>query len=70
MDGQTLILTREDIAALMMPGDYMDAVAMGFIAGATGAALSPPPLHLAAQNGGRFHAKAASLHHQGRWYAA
>lgn len=56
----TLVLTRADIAALMTPADYLDAVARGFAALAQGRALAPPPLHVPLIDGG-CHAKAARL---------
>ena len=55
----TRVLTRGDVAALMSPQDYLDAVRDGFAALAQGRAVAPEPLHVAAAHGG-FHAKAAS----------
>ena len=55
----TRVLTRGDVAALMSPQDYLDAVRDGFAALAQGRAVAPDPLHVAAAHGG-FHAKAAS----------
>jgi len=54
----TQILTRDDLAALMRPGDYLQAVAAGFRALGEGEAMSPAPLHLAFPHGG-LHAKGA-----------
>lgn len=56
----TLLLTRREIAALMTPQDYLEAVAQGFAAATAGRAESPAPLHVALAHGG-FHAKAAVL---------
>lgn len=64
----TLLLSRAEIAALMRPSDYLEAVEAGFRAGSEGRATAPPPLALAGE-GGAFHAKAALLR-QGRTYAA
>jgi ornithine cyclodeaminase/alanine dehydrogenase-like protein (mu-crystallin family) len=56
----TLIITRRDIQRTMRPSDFLDAVELGFRAGAMGKAYSPHPLHLPADHGG-FHAKGASM---------
>lgn len=56
----TLLLSGADLAELMRPADYLDAVAQGFRAAREGRAFSPAPLHLPAA-GGAFHAKAACL---------
>jgi alanine dehydrogenase len=56
----TLLLTRADIAALMSPAAYLDAVEIGFRASATGKAQAPTPLSLPVPGGG-FHGKAASI---------
>lgn len=64
----TLLLSRPEVAELMRPEDYLEAVAAGFRAGEEGRATAPPPLALAGE-GGAFHAKAALLR-QGRTYAA
>ncbi|MBS0297273.1 MAG: ornithine cyclodeaminase family protein [Proteobacteria bacterium] len=60
MDDQTstLILTRDDLAALMRPADYLQAVEAGFRALGVGEAVSPAPLHLPFPHGG-LHAKGA-----------
>lgn len=57
---EALIITRRDIARAMTPRDYLDAVEKAFVAGATGNAYSPHPMHLPASRGG-FHAKGASI---------
>ncbi|HYE28568.1 MAG TPA: ornithine cyclodeaminase family protein [Allosphingosinicella sp.] len=56
----TLLLSRADIAALMRPADYLDAVEAGLRSAEQGLAMAPPPLSLAG-DGGKFHAKGASL---------
>ena len=55
-----LILSRRDIAALMRPRDYLEAVEAGFLAAATGRADTPAPMHMTAE-GGAFHAKGSAL---------
>ena len=55
-----LIITRQDIARVMSPADYLDAVDQAFRAAAYGNAFSPAPLHLPMARGG-FHAKGASI---------
>ena len=55
-----LILSRGDIAALMTPADYLEAVEEGFRALHAGKAEVPPPWHVAGDGGG-FHGKGASL---------
>jgi ornithine cyclodeaminase/alanine dehydrogenase-like protein (mu-crystallin family) len=57
---QTILLTRADVAGLMDPAAYLDAVEAGFRAGATGRAQAPTPLSLPVPGGG-FHGKAASI---------
>lgn len=65
----TLVLTRADIVELMRLGDYRAAAVDAFKAMAEGRALSPPPLHIAADGGG-FHAKGAHLRtHHGDYVA-
>lgn len=56
----TLLLSRSDIAGLMRPADYLEAVEAGFRAGEEGRAAAPAPLALAGDSGA-FHAKGASL---------
>lgn len=56
----TLLLSGDELASLLQPGDYLTAVEQGFRALGEGRAFSPPPLHLPCVEGG-FHAKAASL---------
>lgn len=55
-----LVLGRTDIAALLLPSDYLAAVEMAFQAEADGRTCAPAPLHIPAAGGG-FHAKGASL---------
>ena len=55
-----LILSRGEVARLMSPADYLEAVEAGFRALSEGAAEVPPPWHLAGDGGG-FHGKGASL---------
>lgn len=57
---EVLIITRHDIARLMAPTDYLDAVDQAFRAAAAGKASSPQPMHLPMTRGG-FHAKGASI---------
>lgn len=64
----TLLLSRADIAGLMRPSDYLDAVETGFRAGQSGSATAPAPMALAGEGGG-FHAKGAGLR-AGRHYVA
>jgi alanine dehydrogenase len=53
-----LLLTRHEIAALMVPQDYLAAVEAGFRCYAHGNAGVPVPMHIAVPNG-VFHAKGA-----------
>ncbi|HMI41298.1 MAG TPA: ornithine cyclodeaminase family protein [Sphingomicrobium sp.] len=62
------LLSQGDIAKLMRPSDYLEAVEAGFRAAKAGRADSPPPMHIHGQ-GGAFHAKGAS-YDNGRAYAA
>jgi alanine dehydrogenase len=55
-----IILSRRDVAELMAPADYFDAVEAGFRALHEGRAELPPPWHFAG-DGGAFHGKGASL---------
>jgi len=55
-----IVLSREDLTALMPFGDYVDAVADAFRMHAEGRAVAPPPMHIPAAGGG-FHVKAGSL---------
>lgn len=59
--GSALFLSRRDIRTLMELNDYLGAVAHAFRAAKEGYALSPPPMHVPAKDGG-FHAKGALLH--------
>ncbi len=54
------ILSRSDVATLMTPADYLEAVDAGFRALQDGSAQVPPPWHIAVDDGG-FHGKGASL---------
>jgi len=56
----TLILTKRDIAELMSPTEYLEAVETAFRLLHQGAAHAPPPLHLHG-HGGALHAKGATL---------
>ena len=56
----TLLLTRDDIATLLTPADYLAAVEHAFHLSAQKLVRSPPPMHIAGL-GGAFHAKGASL---------
>lgn len=53
-----LLLTRREIAALMVPEDYLAAVEEGFRCSVEGCAHGPMPMHIAVSNG-VFHAKGA-----------
>src|SRR6185436_11708021 len=55
-----IVLSREDLTALMPFGDYVDAVADAFRMHAEGRSVAPPPMHIPADGGG-FHVKAGSL---------
>lgn len=55
-----LLLNRADVAGLMTPADYLDAVESAFRLSKQGRAPSPPPMHIAGVAGG-FHAKGAAL---------
>jgi ornithine cyclodeaminase/alanine dehydrogenase-like protein (mu-crystallin family) len=68
MTTPVLLLTRRDIARLMMPRDTLEAVEQGFAAVGAGRAQVPAPLHVAAEHGG-FHAKAAAYHAGRSWVA-
>jgi alanine dehydrogenase len=65
----TRVLTRSEVAALMAPRDYLDAVDSGFAALGEGRAQSPAPLHVKVAHGG-FHAKAASVDAASRSFVA
>lgn len=56
----TLILTRNDVAALMTPSAWLEAVETGFRAAAQDRASAPPPMAIEGI-GGKFHAKGAGL---------
>jgi alanine dehydrogenase len=55
-----LILSRGDVAALMAPADWLEAVETGFLASAEGKASAPPPMAIESESGA-FHAKGAVL---------
>jgi ornithine cyclodeaminase/alanine dehydrogenase-like protein (mu-crystallin family) len=57
---QVVILARSEVAALMTPADYLEAVEAGFRALHDGMAHAPPPWHIEGDGGG-FHGKGASL---------
>ena len=57
----TLILTRREIAALMTPAHYRQAVEAGFRAAAEARGSAPAPMHISAPDGGGFHVKAAGF---------
>jgi alanine dehydrogenase len=63
-----LLLTRRDIATLMVPRSTLQAVEDGFAALATGRADAPAPLRINAEGGG-FHAKAAAYRAARHWVA-
>jgi ornithine cyclodeaminase/alanine dehydrogenase-like protein (mu-crystallin family) len=56
----TLLLTRAEIARLMTPGDYLDAVEASFRLSSQGLVHAPLPIELDGV-GGAFHAKAAVM---------
>src|SRR5687767_4019410 len=60
MDTPLIILSRQDLTALMRFGDYVEAVADAFRMHAEGRAILPVPMHIPADGGG-FHVKAGSL---------
>ncbi|MEO8453373.1 MAG: ornithine cyclodeaminase family protein, partial [Gemmatimonadota bacterium] len=65
--GQTLLLTRADVAELFTLEEYTDAVEAAFKAYAEGQALAPGLLHVDA-TGGEFHIKAGGLAVGGHTY--
>ncbi len=65
---EMLIITRREIRREMQPADYLEAVEIGFRAGAMGKADAPHPMHIPVARGG-FHAKGASIS-LGRDYVA
>ena len=66
---ETLLLTRREIGALMRAGDWLDSAGNAFRAAADGEGDSPPPMVLAGR-GGAFHAKGATIAHEGQRFAA
>ncbi len=65
---EALILTGADIAELMAPDDWLEAVETGFRAAAASRAKGAPPMTLEG-SGGTFHAKGATIR-LGRHFAA
>jgi alanine dehydrogenase len=57
---EVLVITRSDIARVMKPGDFLNAVDQAFRAVAAGTANSPHPMHIPVMRGG-FHAKGGSI---------
>src|SRR5437879_3151 len=55
-----IVLSREDLAALVPFDEYVDAVADAFRMHAQGRAALPPPMHIPCEGGG-FHVKAGQL---------
>ena len=55
-----IVLTKQELTALMPFGEYVEAVADAFRMHAEGRSISPPPMHIPADGGG-FHVKAGSL---------
>lgn len=55
-----VVLSKQDLTALMPFGAYVDVVADAFRLHAEGRSVSPPPMHIPAEAGG-FHVKAGSL---------
>jgi alanine dehydrogenase len=55
-----IVLSRDDLTALVPFEEYVDAVTDAFRMHAQGRAVLPPPMHVGAVGGG-FHVKAASL---------
>lgn len=60
MTRPALLLSRNDVAALMAPGDYLSAVENAFRAAKGVGAEAPPPMHIPGKGGG-FHAKGAAI---------
>jgi alanine dehydrogenase len=65
---ETLIVSRREVAGLMDPAAWLDAVETGFRVAAEGDGHAPPPMAIEGQSGA-FHAKGASLR-LGRLYVA
>ena len=55
-----IVLSRQDLAALMPFGEYVEAVADAFRMLAEGRAVAPAPMHVPTEGGG-FHVKAGRL---------
>ena len=64
-----ILLARKDIGALMAPGDWLDAAEAAFRAAAEGTGTAPAPMTLEGKSG-TFHAKGASVVHEGRLFVA
>lgn len=60
MSSDVILLSRFDVAALMTPFDYRNAVETAFRASKEGRAFAPVPMEIPASGGG-FHAKGASF---------
>jgi alanine dehydrogenase len=63
----TLVLPRDDVAALLTLVEYIDAVELAFRAYAEGKTLTPAVMHIDAV-GGEFHAKAGGLAQANKTY--
>src|SRR3954454_19527238 len=57
---QLIVLSRDDLAAVMPFSEYVDAVADAFRMHSLGGAILPPPMHIPTPSGG-FHVKAGLL---------
>ncbi len=68
MTAPTLLLTGEDVRAVLPPTDCIAAVEQAFLQHADGGSVAPPAVGIPVSGGG-FHAKAAALH-LSRWYFA
>jgi ornithine cyclodeaminase/alanine dehydrogenase-like protein (mu-crystallin family) len=55
-----IVLSREELVALVPFDEYVDAVADAFRMHAQGSAILPPPMHIPSEGGG-FHVKAGQL---------
>lgn len=66
---EAILLSRRDIAALLKPVDWLAAAEIAFRAAAEGAGQVPAPMTLAGR-GGAFHAKGATLEHDGQVFVA
>ena len=66
---EAILLSRGDIGALMQPGDWLEAAEAAFRAAVEGTEAAPAPMTLAGR-GGAFHAKGATIAHDGRLFVA